>query len=67
MDETSRENWDKTGTFRDIGQEISNGQLLGNVGNVEIHSPFSGELMGWIAIPEERLTASQPVAWLRVT
>ena len=50
-----------------IGQEISNGQLLGNVGNVEIHSPFSGELMGWIAIPEERLTASQPVAWLRVT
>jgi len=51
----------------EIGQKVSNGQLLGHVGTVEIHSPFSGELMGWIAITEERLTASQPVAWLRVT
>ena len=51
----------------EIGQKVSNGQLLGHVGSVEIHSPFSGELMGWIAVSEERLTASQPVAWLRVT
>ena len=51
----------------EIGQKVSNGQLLGRVGSVEIHSPFSGELMGWIAVSEERLTASQPVAWLRVT
>ena len=51
----------------EIGQKVSNGQLLGYVGTVEIHSPFSGELMGWIAVAEERLTASQPVAWLRVT
>ena len=51
----------------EIGQKVSNGQLLGHVGTVEIHSPFSGELMGWIAVTEERLTASQPVAWLRVT
>ena len=51
----------------DIGEKVSNGQLLGHVGTVEIHSPFSGELMGWIAVTEERLTASQPVAWLRVT
>ena len=51
----------------EIGQKVSNGQLLGYVGTVEIHSPFSGELMGWIAVTEERLTASQPVAWLRVT
>jgi len=51
----------------EIGQKVSNGQILGHVGTVEIHSPFSGELMGWIAVTEERLTASQPVAWLRVT
>jgi [acyl-carrier-protein] S-malonyltransferase len=51
----------------EIGEKVSNGQLLGHVGTVEIHSPFSGELMGWIAVTEERLTASQPVAWLRVT
>ena len=51
----------------EIGQKVSNGELLGSVGNTEIHSPFSGELMGWIALPDERLTASQPIAWLRVT
>jgi len=51
----------------EIGQKVSNGELLGYVGAVEIHSPFSGELVGWIAVTEERLTASQPVAWLRVT
>ncbi|MDP6964736.1 MAG: ACP S-malonyltransferase [Acidimicrobiales bacterium] len=51
----------------EVGQKVSNGEILGHVGTVEIHSPFSGELMGWIAIAEERLTASQPVAWLRVT
>ena len=51
----------------EIGQKVSNGELLGNVGNTEIHSPFAGELMGWIALPDERLTASQPIAWLRVT
>ena len=51
----------------EIGEKVSNGQLLGHVGTIEIHSPFSGELMGWIAVTEERLTASQPVAWLRVT
>ena len=51
----------------EIGKKLSNGQFLGHVGNAEIHSPFSGELMGWIALPDERLTASQPIAWLRVT
>ena len=51
----------------EIGKKLSNGQLLGHVGNAEIHSPFSGELMGWIALADERLTASQPIAWLRVT
>ena len=51
----------------EIGKKLSNGQLLGHVGNAEIHSPFSGELMGGIALADERLTASQPIAWLRVT
>ena len=51
----------------EIGKKLSNGQLLGHVGNAEIRSPFSGELMGWIALADERLTASQPIAWLRVT
>jgi [acyl-carrier-protein] S-malonyltransferase len=41
------------------------GDLLGTVGDHEVRSLFAGDLMGLIAVDGERVTASQPIAWLR--
>ena len=49
-----------------IGNPISVGDLLGKVGNEEIRSAFSGLLQGWLAVDTERVTTSQPIAWLVV-
>ncbi len=48
-----------------IDQPIEVGTLLGHVGETEVRSPFSGVLMGTLAISGERITAGQPIAWLR--
>ena len=45
---------------------MSAGQLLGKIGNEEVRSPFAGMLMGWLALDTERVTSSQPIAWLQV-
>lgn len=47
------------------GHALVAGQVIGTVGNAEVRSPFAGELMGVLAIEGERVTASQPIAWLR--
>ena len=47
------------------GEVVEVGGLLGTVGGVEVRSPFRGWLMGMLAAPGERITAGQPVAWLR--
>ncbi len=47
------------------GTVIEAGRLLGHVNGVEVRSAFSGELQGFLAIEGERVTASQPIAWLR--
>ncbi len=39
--------------------------MLGHVGTHEVRSPFAGILQSYIAVETERLTARQPVAWLR--
>jgi [acyl-carrier-protein] S-malonyltransferase len=44
---------------------IEVGGLLGTIGAVEVRSLFAGEVMGLIARPGERVTTSQPIAWLR--
>ena len=44
---------------------IEAGQLLGHVNGNEVRSPFAGELQGYLAVEGERVTASQPIAWLR--
>ena len=49
------------------GGGVSAGDLLGHIGVTEVRSPFAGELMGWLAVDTERVTASKPIAWLRVT
>jgi len=48
-----------------VGTTISTGALLGSVGDAEVRSPFSGEIMGLLAVAGERVTSSQPIAWLR--
>lgn len=49
------------------GEKIHAGFLLGHVNDTEVRSPFSGELQGYLAVDGERVTASQPIAWLRTT
>jgi [acyl-carrier-protein] S-malonyltransferase len=59
-----------TGVFQphtDIhtGQDIARGQPVGTVGNTEVRSAFDGSLQGLLALNGERVTTSQPLAWLR--
>jgi len=41
------------------------GTVLGMVGEQEVRSPFEGILVGVLAVEGERVTTSQPIAWLR--
>ncbi len=50
-----------------VGAVVDVGHLVGRVGDHEVRSPFAGELMGVLALDGERVTASQPIAWLRTT
>lgn len=47
------------------GTVIERGGVIGSVGEVEVRSAFSGEVQGFLALPGERVTARQPIAWLR--
>ncbi|MFM7126480.1 MAG: ACP S-malonyltransferase [Actinomycetota bacterium] len=47
------------------GARISAGQCLGTVGAVEVYSAFTGVFQAFIAVDGERVTARQPIAWLR--
>ena len=40
-------------------------RVLGTVGDHEVRSPFEGLLVGMLAVEGERVTTSQPIAWLR--
>jgi [acyl-carrier-protein] S-malonyltransferase len=44
---------------------IEVGQIIGHVGDSEVRSPFSGIVQNFIAVDGERVTAHQPIAWLR--
>ncbi len=60
-----------TGVFTPItnlrsGGTIERGQVVGAVGQVEVRSPFEGTLQGMLAVDGERVTTSQPIAWLRI-
>ena len=48
------------------GDELTIGRVIGHVGSAEVRSPFAGSLMGLLAVDGERVTASEPLAWLRV-
>lgn len=47
------------------GARIEVGHVLGTVAGQEVRSPFTGVLQSYIAVDGERITARQPVAWLR--
>ncbi|MCU1344719.1 MAG: fabD [Acidimicrobiia bacterium] len=47
------------------GSELIVGQVVGQVGSHEVRSPFAGTVQAYIAVAGERVTASQPIVWLR--
>jgi len=47
------------------GQHIERGRVVGHVAGNEVRSPFHGTVKGLLAVAGERLTRSQPIAWLR--
>jgi len=47
------------------GFELTPGCVLGTVGEHEVRSPFHGMLINMLAVEGERVTPSQPIAWLR--
>lgn len=47
------------------GDRIDIGQVIGAVGGTDVVSAFSGVLQAFIAVEGERITARQPIAWLR--
>lgn len=47
------------------GHHIERGRVVGHVAGQEVRSPFHGTVKGLLAVAGERLTRSQPVAWLR--
>jgi [acyl-carrier-protein] S-malonyltransferase len=47
------------------GFVLTPGTVLGTVGDQEVRSPFAGTLVGVLAVEGERVTTSQPIAWLR--
>jgi len=48
-----------------VGTTITAGAVLGMIGKTEVRSSFAGEIQGFLALPGERVTARQPIAWLR--
>lgn len=48
-----------------VGTQISVGTVIGKVADEEVYSPFEGEIMGFLAFETERVSANQPLAWLR--
>ncbi len=49
----------------EVGQPIAAGELVGTVGATEVRSAFGGLVHGILAVAGERVTTSQPIAWLR--
>ena len=47
------------------GSRIEVGTVIGMVGAHEVRSPFAGRIENYIAVEGERVTAHQPIAWLR--
>jgi [acyl-carrier-protein] S-malonyltransferase len=55
----------EAGTGPAIGDDLKVGAVVARVGDTEVSTPFAGVLMGTMAIPGERVTPGQPIAWIR--
>jgi len=51
----------------DPDASIERGQVIGTVGATEVRSAFAGRIQGLLALAGERVTTSQPLAWLRAS
>jgi [acyl-carrier-protein] S-malonyltransferase len=49
----------------DAGLDLTVGQRIGSVGDQAVLSQFRGSVVGVLAVDGERVTNSQPIAWLR--
>lgn len=49
------------------GTELQRGDAVGTVGSTEVLSAFAGTVEGLLALAGERVTTSQPLAWLRAS
>lgn len=49
----------------DKGSTIARGVVIGTVGGTDVRSAFAGEMQGFLALPGERVSVRQPIAWLR--
>jgi [acyl-carrier-protein] S-malonyltransferase len=47
------------------GDAVTVGAIIGTVGDAQVRSLFDGVLQSVVAVDGERVTAHQPVAWLR--
>jgi len=47
------------------GTILQTGSMLGTVGETNVLSAFSGQLIEFLALPGERVQLAQPIAWLR--
>ena len=47
------------------GALLQTGSLIGTVGDTDVRSAFSGQLIEFLALPGERVQLAQPIAWLR--
>ena len=48
-----------------VGESISVGAVLGSISGEEVNSLFEGTIMGYMALPGERVTVNQPLVWLQ--
>lgn len=49
------------------GAQLRPGSVVGSVGGSAVCSPFGGTVVGVLALAGERLSPSQPIAWLRTS
>jgi [acyl-carrier-protein] S-malonyltransferase len=49
------------------GARVEVGDVLGHIGETEVRSLFAGAIGGFNALDGERVTASQPIVWLRTS
>jgi [acyl-carrier-protein] S-malonyltransferase len=49
----------------EAGSIVEPGTLVGHVADLEVRSPFAGQLIGFLVTDGERMAESEPIVWLR--